>query len=836
MLQDGNKIPKWQPRSRRGKFLGLSTTHSTSIGLILNLRTGFVSPQYHVVYDDEFTTVPNSESGGFFDPNRPFDPVLWNRLVATGTERVVVDDEDELPPLHRDWQPPPPPPLLPRVPAVAAPEGEIRGRIVREPAPLAPQRLIQPVGPVLVPEGEPPLAFDAPDAFDDNDPVDQAAVPLPPADPDPAPMGNPAPEPTRTRSGREVHRPVQFIETMLSQRSPSSLISSNAYLNPKHSVRASLYNSQFLMSLNWSQTVESLRSADLSAMMHVIDQHTDVDQNTIEWMHPMVLAAKANAEDNPSWEEAMNGPDREGYLEAARKELKTLSKDKDAWDVVDREDWMKVLPSTWAFKCKRYPDGRIRKFKARFCARGDRQVKGIDFFDTFAPVVNWTSVRLLLILSIIYGWSTKQVDYTAAFVHAPIDRDPNWDSMSPEERERSGVYLHMPRGFYQPGKVLKLKRSLYGLRQSPRNFFKHLTSKLKSIGFKEIDGDPCLFISDKVICLIYVDDTLFFSPKEEFINEVIDKLAQCDLDLEVEDSVAGFLGVHIDRNTDDGTIKLTQSGLAKRVVDALNVGSMPRKFTPAVKEPLVKDEHGAPPNSAYSYASVIGMLQYLQGHSRPDITYAVSQCARFSHSPRRSHEIALERIGQYLKFTANEGLVLRPTGQLDIDVFCDADFAGLWPYEDKLDPSCVKSRTGFVICLSNCPVIWTSKLQTEIALSTMEAEYNALSFAMRSVLPFQTLVHSVTKGIGLDSDNVASFRTTVWEDNAGALQLANMEPGRVTPRSKHYAIKYHWFRSHLKPNHIEIHKVDSSQQKADILTKGLTKDKFESIRKLLCGW
>jgi hypothetical protein len=95
----------------------------------------------------------------------------------------------------------------------------------------------------------------------------------------------------------------------------------------------------------------------------------------------------------------------------------------------------------------------------------------------------------------------------------------------------------------------------------------------------------------------------------------------------------------------------------------------------------------------------------------------------------------------------------------------------------------------------------------------------------------------VTRGIGLDSDNVASFRTTpVWEDNSGALQLANMEPGRITPRSKHYAIKYHWFRSHLKPNHIKVHKIASSHQKADILTKGLTKDKFESIRKLLCGW
>ena len=85
------------------------------------------------------------------------------------------------------------------------------------------------------------------------------------------------------------------------------------------------------------------------------------------------------------------------------------------------EDWMNVLPSTWAFKCKRYPDGSIRKLKARFCARGDKQIEGVDYFDTFAPVVNWTTIRLMLILSIILGLSTHQVDYTAAFVHAPIN-------------------------------------------------------------------------------------------------------------------------------------------------------------------------------------------------------------------------------------------------------------------------------------------------------------------------------------------------------------------------------------------------------------------------------
>jgi hypothetical protein len=160
-------------------------------------------------------------------------------------------------------------------------------------------------------------------------------------------------------------------------------------------------------------------------------------------------------------------------------------------------------------------------------------------------------------------------------------------------------------------------------------------------------GSFCdVFILNKVICLVYVDDTLFFSPKEDFINEVIDQLSKADLDLEVKDSVAGFLGVHINRNTDTGTIKLTQSGLTKHIIEALNVGSLPRKFTPALKEPLVQDTHGDPPNGAYNYVSVIGMLQYLQGHSCPDITFAVSQCARFIHSPRRMHEIALEHIGQ----------------------------------------------------------------------------------------------------------------------------------------------------------------------------------------------
>jgi hypothetical protein len=395
----------------------------------------------------------------------------------------------------------------------------------------------------------------------------------------------------------------------------------------------------------------------------------------------------------------------------------------------------------------------------------------------------------------------------------------------------------MPRGFSEGGKVLKLKKSLYGLKQSSRNFYQHLKTKLEKVGFTSMeDVDPCLFISDKVICLVYVDDCLFYSPKAEYIDEMIQKLRENDMTLEVEDSVAGFLGVHIDRNDNTGEVTLTQTGLIERIIKALGVECEHGISTPAAPEALHTDKDGDPAQSHYSYSSVIGMLQCLQGHSRPDITYAVSQCSRFIHCAKRSHEIALERIGRCLKKTRGKGLILKPSKNLDIDCYVDADFCGLWSREDAHDPVSVKSRTGFAICIANCPIVWSSRLQNLISLSTMESEYVALSEALKFVLPIQNLVQTVAKGVGLPPERLTTFKTTIWEDNMGALTLGKLEPGRCTPRSKHYAVKIHWFRSYLKPNHIEIMKIDTKEQRADILTKGLKPDTFEKIRKLLCGW
>lgn len=136
-------------------------------------------------------------------------------------------------------------------------------------------------------------------------------------------------------------------------------------------------------------------------------------------------------------------------------------------------------------------------------------------------------------------------------------------------------------------------------------------------------------------------------------------------------------------------------------------------------------------------------------------------------------------------------------------------------------------------------MLWRSKLQTEIALSTMEAEYVAVSTACRDLFPVVDLVKKLSKSVGLTKSFSSKIHVRIHEDNVGALTLGKLEPCRMTPRSKHYAIKYHWFREKVKKdkeNRIEIVKINTKNQLGDIFTKGLTKDSFEHLRRLLMGW
>ena len=529
---------------------------------------------------------------------------------------------------------------------------------------------------------------------------------------------------------------------------------------------------------------------------------------------------QASEKDDLTWAEARVTSEYHKFREAALKEVQSLE-GKDSWEVVKRSSvkGKNVLPSTWALKRKRFPDGRIRKYKARFCVRGDRQIFGLDFDETYAPVVQWSTVRLMLSLSLSLGLKTKQVDYTNAFVQAKIDGE---------------IYCELPQEFLGPDDdgqyVLKLKKSLYGLKQAPRLWFKTLEKSLHARGFVSSKVDPCLFLSDDLIAVVYVDDVLFFGKSDKVINKMIASLKK-DFDLNVEGTVEAFLGVEVLEHKDG--VLARQSGLTKRIIAAVGMEKANSCKTPASTIGLGADIGGAPKKESWSYSSVVGMLLYLAGNTRPDIAFAVHQCARFSHRPMKVHEDAVKRIVRYLVGTVDKGLVFRPQDEIVLEAFADADFAGLWNVEDAQDPTCVKSRTGYLIRLGKVPVVWKSKLQTLIAVSTMEAEYVSLSMCMRELIPLRRVLKEL-QGVLKFKSSVSSTACTLFEDNQGAVTLANVP--KMTPRSKHIAIPYHFFREHVKKKEVEVKYIKTDDQLADLLTKGLVEVKFEGLRDKLMGW
>jgi hypothetical protein len=793
MLQDGKKLPKWRRRSRVGQFLGFSSDHATTVGLIRNLATGYVSPQFHVVFDEQFQTVVGRGT---------LTEALWQSLdfvnyIPDETEDYLIPSQEPLQDNNT------PPPTHDRAVPTNAPMGDPPGDLPSQGAVPPTIKLEQQVD-------EMPPAIVAIDDESDDDDDDDASIPPPPTARARIKSEVPAVEPRR---GTRVREPNRWLSR------------GDMWVN-----KAALLNASRLRpTLSPSEAYVAGIDYKSKPISHEAKQHqftelvnTDPDSGYLEDTEPLAFAAKLNDDDTPSFRDAMNGPDQAGFRTAMTMEWTQL-KEKETWEVVDRQEPLQngknIVGIQWVFKRKRFPDGAIRKLKARLVVRGDQQVHGIDYFDTYAPVVSWSTVRTLLTMSCVLGLESKQIDYTLAFCQANLDEP---------------VYVEMPQSFQVPGMVLKLKKSLYGLAVAPKLFFETLKEALESRGFVPSKIDPCMFVHGKMICLIYVDDCLFFSKSMKDIDGMIISLRET-FDLNEEDNVAGFLGIKLNYQ-EDGSIQLLQDGLIGRITNALGLEETSTGAdTPTLATPLGSDADGAPLGESFNYRSVVGMMLYLSSNSRPEISFAVSQCARFVQNPTVKHGEALKRIGRYLKTTQDKGLIIKPNQDLHLELYADADFAGLWGQEDPTDPVSVRSRTGCVITLGGAPILWKSKLQTETALSTMMAEYIALSNSMRELIPIKGIINEVTDAFQVKRDKRA-FVTTCWEDNAGCLALANLKMPQTTPRSKFYPIKFHWFREQLVPHDIEIKKVDTLQQKADLWTKPFTKQKFEELRLLVCGW
>jgi hypothetical protein len=195
-----------------------------------------------------------------------------------------------------------------------------------------------------------------------------------------------------------------------------------------------------------------------------------------------------------------------------------------------------------------------------------------------------------------------------------------------------------------------------------------------------------------------------------------------------------FLGIQI-QMLHDKALFLTQTSLTNQILEICHITDCNTKQTPANSIALGSDLYRTPFQHDFLYPSAVGMLMYLASNSHPDISFSIHQCAWFTHAPKALHSEAILQICQYLKGTSTMGLILRPSKELWLDTHVDSDYAGLWKWEDDQDPVCVKSRAGLVISFANCPLLWQYKLQGQVALSTMEAEYIALSTSMCSLLP-----------------------------------------------------------------------------------------------------
>ena len=183
-------------------------------------------------------------------------------------------------------------------------------------------------------------------------------------------------------------------------------------------------------------------------------------------------------------------------------------------------------------------------------------------------------------------------------------------------------------------KVLKLKKNLYGLKQAGRNWWLKLAEGLKDMGFKPSQADPCVHLRKDAVILVYVDDCLIFSRSKATIEGIVEDLKRRQFTLTDEGEIESYLGVDVERKT-DGTIKMKQPFLIDRILQAVGCTDAAAQKIPAVKPLLGKDPNGAKRLKNWHYRSVIGMLNFLAGSTRPDVAFAVHQCARFSAEPKK---------------------------------------------------------------------------------------------------------------------------------------------------------------------------------------------------------
>jgi transposase InsO family protein len=494
--------------------------------------------------------------------------------------------------------------------------------------------------------------------------------------------------------------------------------------------------------------------------------------------------------DDPTYAQAEKRPDAHLWHQSMQEEINSHF-EIGSLEVVDRPSDAKVLPCVWVLKRKRDAQGRIERYKARLCVMGNRQVPGVDFDSVYAPVASATTLRALLAVAARDDLEVDQLDVKTAFLYGELDRD---------------VYMSMPPGYAESGKVFRLRRAVYGLRQAPRAWHDRLSTHLTSLGFKPAASDPSLYVmeaqGERVYLLVYVDDMLVVG-KQGWLYQHVKRSIAAEFDVRDLGAVKSFLGYSVERNRQERKITIRQTALANQYVMEHGMESAGPKDVPiapgTAMEPFQPGENPAPEH----YSSLVGSMLYLANCTRPDLSFSVGACSRFCRQPSSANWQVLRGVLKYVASTCDVGITYDGKSAEGLIGYSDSDYAG--------DKSSRKSVSGYVFNLCGGAISWLSKQQSVVAVSSSEAEYIACDTAAKHALWLRNLL------IDLGDPCKAAH---ICVDNKAAFDMVKAES--FSSRTKHIDVQCHHVRDHVARGDVVFMRVSSEENLADVLTKPLS--------------
>ena len=495
---------------------------------------------------------------------------------------------------------------------------------------------------------------------------------------------------------------------------------------------------------------------------------------------PTSIAEAKKSSEWPHWETA------------AREELTSLMQ-MHTWTLRKMPPGARTISHKWVFVRKLAPDGTVARYKARLVAHGFKQIPGVDFDETYAPVSRHPTIRALLSHANYHDLEIRQMDVKTAFLNGLLDHE-TW--MEPPE----GL------GPVQPGHACFLHRALYGLRQSPRVWYETIRADLSSIGFEASPADLGLFYChgqrETVYLVLYVDDCLIIGPKTgvELTAAWLKEKYDChDLG-----NASTYLGMQIERDRSTGTLTIHQAAYTRAIFGKYNLEECRPRNTPLEPGLSLSRVGGQPLPANVPYSSLIGTLLYLSVCTRPDIAFAVGYLTRHLQQPTVEAWEAAKGIVRYLAGTVDLGITYtRSSHPQTIVGFSDSDFAG--------DENNRRSTSGFCFMLNGGAIAWSSRQQQLVAASTVEAELIALSEATKQALWLQKLTHCLP---------MRTVPMQIYGDNQGTIALVHNEGSSA--RTKHISVHHLFTRDRISTGAVAVSYISTKEMTADVLTKGLS--------------